>query len=435
MAKKASKVIDSKSSSDQVNSRGSSKRGQRAAKTADVPVNDCDDEIDEKWDLVHMIPKGENETCRTDKCKKRAVSAWASSIEPGDLWTLCKECQDMSFPSNEEIKIDGSTANSILNTEVVKSSLDNVSAEGSNCMESTCTGSAATNHESDHGANSISNDECLLSSCHGIVTAADTSQESSDQPFTDEVETKDSCTKSDNSAKSIISGDNSGTKNTVTEDARHGSPEAWELIQILSLSRLSQEGTVKCSSETCSLAACSVWKSNLAPTEKWYSCIDCQEADFDGWPPRDELPLKHVNSEHRRVMTQKCTKQSKPTFPEHWSTLSPVKATPNSNILHNTVSPLPLSPHSTSDQAVGSSSSVAKVHPMPPKDDSTRPAQPSSAAMAMHRKWQEAAETAGGAGARIIVSKPAAKKLIFDMLFDSFRPMNITQIHTVSCMR
>ena len=86
MAKKASKVIDSKSSSDQVNSRGSSKRGQRAAKTADVPVNDCDDEIDEKWDLVHMIPKGENETCRTDKCKKRAVSAWASSIEPGDLW-------------------------------------------------------------------------------------------------------------------------------------------------------------------------------------------------------------------------------------------------------------------------------------------------------------------------------------------------------------
>lgn len=432
MAKKSSKANDSKSSSDQVNSRVSSKRGQRAAKTADVPVDDCDNESDEKWNLVHMIPKGEKTTCHNEKCNKRAVSAWASSIEPGDLKMLCKECQDVSFSSDEKVKLDGSAANSILLPEVVQSLQENVGAEGSNCMESISRGNAATDHESDLGADMISYDEGLLLSSHSVITTADTSQESADQCLTGEVETKGSYTKTDNSAKSISTGDNSGTTHTVTEDTMHDSSEAWELIQILSLSRLSQEGTIKCSSEVCSLAACTVWKSNLAPTEKWYSCIDCQEADFDGWPPRDELPLKHVDSEHMRVMTQKCTKQSKPTFPDHWSALSPTKATSSSNIIPSTVSPHPHSPHSASDQAVGSSRNMAKVSPMPPKDDSIRPPLPSNAAMAMHRKWQEAAEAAGGTGARIIVSKPAAKKLIFDMLHDSFRPMNITQIHTVS---
>jgi hypothetical protein len=32
-----------------------------------------------------------------------------------------------------------------------------------------------------------------------------------------------------------------------------------------------------------------------------------------------------------------------------------------------------------------------------------------------------------------VVSKPAAKKLIFDMLHDAFRPMNITEVYQVSC--
>ena len=47
----------------------------------------------------------------------------------------------------------------------------------------------------------------------------------------------------------------------------------------------------------------------------------------------------------------------------------------------------------------------------------------------MHRKWQEAATAAGGPDARIVVSKPEGKKLIYDLLFDAFRPMNINQIY------
>ena len=52
----------------------------------------------------------------------------------------------------------------------------------------------------------------------------------------------------------------------------------------------------------------------------------------------------------------------------------------------------------------------------------------STTARAMHRKWQEAAERAGGKGAKVIVSKDLAKRAIFDMMRDSFRPMNINDI-------
>jgi hypothetical protein len=61
-------------------------------------------------------------------------------------------------------------------------------------------------------------------------------------------------------------------------------------------------------------------------------------------------------------------------------------------------------------------------------------APPSKEALAIHRKWQAEAEKHGGPDARIVVSKPAAKKLIFDMLHDSFRPMNITEIYQVSSL-
>ena len=60
-----------------------------------------------------------------------------------------------------------------------------------------------------------------------------------------------------------------------------------------------------------------------------------------------------------------------------------------------------------------------KVTPIPNK-------KPSNQALAVHKKWQDAAKALGGE--RIVVSKPAAKKLILDLLKDSFKPMNITDI-------
>ena len=72
------------------------------------------------------------------------------------------------------------------------------------------------------------------------------------------------------------------------------------------------------------------------------------------------------------------------------------------------------------------SSKTAFVSPQPVAMKKKAPPQPTASALAMHRKWQEAA---GGKDARIVVSKAAAKKLIYDLLYDTFGVMNITDIY------
>jgi hypothetical protein len=47
----------------------------------------------------------------------------------------------------------------------------------------------------------------------------------------------------------------------------------------------------------------------------------------------------------------------------------------------------------------------------------------------IQKKWQDAAEARGGKNAKIVVAQSEAKELIFNLLGDSFRPMNITEIY------
>ena len=66
---------------------------------------------------------------------------------------------------------------------------------------------------------------------------------------------------------------------------------------------------------------------------------------------------------------------------------------------------------------------LKKVTPPAPKV-------PSASALAMHRKWQEAAEAASGSkNVRLVVSKPAAKMLIHQLFLDTFGVFNITGIY------
>ena len=83
-----------------------------------------------------------------------------------------------------------------------------------------------------------------------------------------------------------------------------------------------------------------------------------------------------------------------------------------------TLTPPPKSSKSISDKGKQSSSLVTPS-----------PKQPSVQLLALHAKWQKAAEAMGGKEARIVVAKDVAKQIIFDMLKDSFRPMNITEIY------
>ena len=56
----------------------------------------------------------------------------------------------------------------------------------------------------------------------------------------------------------------------------------------------------------------------------------------------------------------------------------------------------------------------------------------SKTSKSIHKKWQMEAEAKGGKGAKIVLGQTEAKKLIYDLLYESFRPMNITSIYEVS---
>ena len=110
--------------------------------------------------------------------------------------------------------------------------------------------------------------------------------------------------------------------------------------------------------------------------------------------------------EHKQIMAQKCSRLSSPVFPKF--------------------SESSITPAETTDFASPHLHEAQQVTPIP---GSKQLNQPSAQAMAIHRKWQAAAEACGGLDARIVVEKKSAKKLIVDLLYDAFRPMNITQIH------
>jgi hypothetical protein len=140
------------------------------------------------------------------------------------------------------------------------------------------------------------------------------------------------------------------------------------------------------------------------------------------------MPVTFMTDEHMAALAAKCSKKSNPAMP-HFPVASPSK-TENQNASH-TVTPPPNGATTQANKNDGkkddSKSSI--VTPQPGSSKSAK--QPSKQALAMHRKWQEAAEAMGGPGTRIVVNKKDAKKIIFDLLFDAFRPMNITQVFTV----
>ncbi len=191
----------------------------------------------------------------------------------------------------------------------------------------------------------------------------------------------------------------------ITQD--EGDPETveekYELSSIISFEKL-RSNPVKCSDENCKLPACSIWTSTSDP-KKWYYCIDCQEKDFGGWPPSMELPCDYLPSDHLLAIATKCSKKRKPSMPVFASKC----VTPNPSLSPKGRTTIP---------------EVAKGGTKPPTVKISR------AAVARHEKWQADAKKLGVN--RIIVKKNEAKKVIFDALYDSFRPMNIENIYMVS---
>lgn len=323
-----------------------------------VPIEASTDEskvsaqTPEKWDVVRKLDQKVKITCRVAGCRRRAVECWASNLTPDDEWNMCFKCIQEDFGLEEGDEDPATPPHA-----------DNESVHSPN---ETSSGEPTKN--CDQGFSAITPSISEAHFVDGICVSPDVD---------------------------------------IDVDAEGDGEESWDLKKVMSCSDLAKEGTIKCGSETCTLAAAAVYCSTLS-SAKWYTCLDCQVADYGGWPEKlEDIPLRAMTHEHKLMMAQKCSRLSSPVFPKFVE--SPIVA---ADATDSVTPPL----HGTQ-----------QITPIP---GSKLTSQPSVQAMAIHRKWQAAAETLGGSDARIVVDKTAAKKLIVDLLYDAFCPMNITQIHT-----
>jgi len=192
-------------------------------------------------------------------------------------------------------------------------------------------------------------------------------------------------------------------------------------------------------------------------------------SDYSGFPEEShELPIDYMTEEHREVIAKKC---SHPKKKKKFPNLPTSKPAGGSGSLLATsggdISAITPPPAHSRAVANGQSSVVVNmagsggggggkggkkkkgtVTPVPPKGESSaakgnskkaaagggkkpaaKPAAKlSKSAMESHRKWQAEAEKQGGPNAKIVVSKPEAKKIIFEKLYDEFTPMNINGV-------
>lgn len=80
-------------------------------------------------------------------------------------------------------------------------------------------------------------------------------------------------------------------KTELGKDDRHDEPEVWDLKTILSVQDITEKAS-KCSTDTCNLHAACIWVSNQAPSEDWFTCLDCQVSECC---TREEVSVHRAN--------------------------------------------------------------------------------------------------------------------------------------------
>jgi Tat protein secretion system quality control protein TatD with DNase activity len=73
--------------------------------------------------------------------------------------------------------------------------------------------------------------------------------------------------------------------------------------------------------------------------------------------------------------------------------------------------------------------SLASVNGSTVSQVTTAPKMASKALIEAHKKWEKEMEAAGGKGLILIITTNEAKKVVYDMLKDAYRPMNFNDIY------
>jgi hypothetical protein len=399
-----------------------------------------EEQPEEVWDLLRVLPESDTTVCSGKGCQRKAVAVWSNNLEPVDVWNGCEECQMEEFggwPQGIEIPTYlSSVASPDANDSEDTSSGDKTSVDNALSITSSDKTSDASAVASDDGFALASDDDDAAEGTKQelsdeAATANDTAETASDDVGTtpdkdtsdvDAMPDKDAAlpvasTQASSSAQNrddkadTEEAEDGGDDTEEAEDSEEGDANAdgdedeWEMIEVMSEESLAKE-QVLCSSEDCENPACVVYRSSNKATGKWRGCWDCQDEHFGGWPEdfSTEVPLSCISLSHMRALAKHCSRKKNPEMPNY-----PYSDTQSS--------PVPPSGKT-------GNKSLVTPSPYPPANNKK-----SAHAMSLHQKWQKEAEKFGGPNARIVVQKPAAKKIILDFLLDEFRPMNITSIH------
>lgn len=408
----------------------------------EVPTIEDEEDVDEgPWDGTRVIGSSEGIPCHSNGCNANATATWVSQ-KTNDKWDMCDKCQLEDFgecytgeENQDEVeeetldstKDDGDMEN-VEEPPTVQDSNDGAGATPE-LREAAATAGGAKDTSADTAPSSPNKDNRARvseASVRSDSPSIDSSNEMNEQKGTDPVitQTQDEIPMAGASVQA--------------EDAQEEEEEdegQYDLIKILSADDILNMGI--CCSQDCGLSAFGLYVNNADTKDRWYYCLDCQEDDFDGWPPLEELPVKYLHPDHLGIISNNCSSRKNPPMPifasslvgdDASSTLSPKPGKQKTAAATTTSTANFVTPPPTSLSAPGSKeTSLVHSKTVDSKENVTR----NTKAMEAHRKWLEAAQAMGGIEARIVVSKPAAKKLIFDCLQDAFRPMNITQIYKV----
>lgn len=347
------------------------------------------------WDIVRVAAKGDATLCKTDDCQQVAVATWAPNVNPHDEWPMCESCQKKEF--------DGWPEGFGPNDDSSKSE-ENPDAPTSD-----------TNAKEHDVAVSESKDVTM----DGVESTQDGTNETLESDDKDVTMEDVDSNKNDKNATTNPKEDDKDIDNVDDEE-----DEVWDLKKIMSHAAITNpNGFVKCSTDDCDLAACCLYVGSVTG-QKWYTCIDCQEKDYEGWPAMEELPVTSLDKDHIQAIIDKCSKNKNPDMPPFEQSATPMRKTIQGDET-NTITPL--NSGNTAQAAKGSK--ATSITPTPAKNNKKGKQNPTL--MKKHAEWQKAAIEAGGPDARIVVKKDQAKPLIFDALYDAMKPMNITQIYTV----
>lgn len=220
------------------------------------------------------------------------------------------------------------------------------------------------------------------------------------------------------------------------EHDENGEEIQWVMCKVFTETQL-KKGTPMCvanQDEPCPNMAAVVYANAGDPKDKYNYCLDCQDADFEGWPETgDEIPIDSISEEHFQLMKEKCSSEPNPSMPLLLtSTSCGIFTTGSKKKGGPLVTPPPnqLPGSSSTNKIVVHMAKEAKKSGNSGGKDNKQP--PSKAAQAAFNRWRETADKLGGKGEKLLI-KPneEAKQKIFDVLKDTFRPHTMTEIHNV----